>query len=252
MALAAAPAWAQDLPDLKRRGRLRVLAVFVPEGPQFVAPPRDPAPGFDREILEGFGRLHGLAVEVTPVPSWDGLAPALLAGRGDVIAGGFTDTAARRAVVDFTVEVFPTRDVVITRRPTPAILTLEQLRGARVGTIKGTSMAESLARAGVRQVDDSIPPGGVPRALREERFEAAVDGVEAALIASRNDPELQIGMFLGSAASLAYAVRKDSPLLRSALDDYLGNLRRTPTWNRLVVKYFGAAAPEILRRARSQ
>ena len=31
-----------------------------------------------------------------------------------------------------------------------------------------------------------------------------------------------------------------------------GNLRRTPTWDRLVVKYFGEAASEILRRARAQ
>jgi hypothetical protein len=69
-------------------------------------------------------------------------------------------------------------------------------------------------------------------------------------VAVRKDPQLQIGLFLGSSQSLAYGVRKTSPQLRAALDEYLGNLRRTPTWNRLVVKYFGAAAPEILRRAR--
>jgi hypothetical protein len=27
-------------------------------------------------------------------------------------------------------------------------------------------------------------------------------------------------------------------------------MRRTPTWNRLVVKYFSQAAPEVLRKAR--
>jgi hypothetical protein len=30
------------------------------------------------------------------------------------------------------------------------------------------------------------------------------------------------------------------------------NLRRTPTWNRLVLKYFGEQAPDILKRARGQ
>jgi hypothetical protein len=29
-------------------------------------------------------------------------------------------------------------------------------------------------------------------------------------------------------------------------------VRRTPTWNRLVVKYFGEDAPEILKRARAE
>ena len=38
--------------------------------------------------------------------------------------------------------------------------------------------------------------------------------------------------------------------LLAALNDYVSNVRRTPTWNRLVVKYFGEAAPEVLKAAR--
>jgi hypothetical protein len=30
------------------------------------------------------------------------------------------------------------------------------------------------------------------------------------------------------------------------------SMRRTPTWNRLVVKYFGEDAPELLRKARGE
>jgi ABC-type amino acid transport substrate-binding protein len=238
---------AQDLPEVKKSGRLRVLAVLVAEGPQFVT--TTPGQGFDAEILSGFARLHDLALEVVPVASWDGLVPALLKGRGDVIAGGFTETAARRGQVDFTVEVFPTRDVVLTRKPAPAITTVEELRRTTVATIKGTSMADALASLGVARVDASIPPGGVPSALREGRVAAAVDGLESALVASRADPDLQIGLFLGQSQSLAYAVRKDAPRLRAALDEYIGNVRRSGTWNRLAVKYFGPAAPEILKRA---
>ncbi len=47
-------------------------------------------------------------------------------------------------------------------------------------------------------------------------------------------------------------MRKEDPALLAPLNEYIGNLRRTPTWGRLVVKYFGEAAPEILRRARAQ
>ena len=56
----------------------------------------------------------------------------------------------------------------------------------------------------------------------------------------------------GPKASLAFGVRKQDGELRGALHDCVTNLRRTPTWNRLVVKYFGDAAVEILRRARSE
>jgi len=36
----------------------------------------------------------------------------------------------------------------------------------------------------------------------------------------------------------------------AALNEYIANLRRTPTWSRLVVRYFGADAIEVLKKAR--
>jgi ABC-type amino acid transport substrate-binding protein len=233
---------------IKASGTLRVLAVPVSEGPQFISIER-PADGFDAEILAGFARLHGLKMELVPVDTWDGLVPALLRDKGDVIAGGYTDTTVRRQQIAFTVEVFPTRDVVLTRKPYPPITTVEQLRKAHVGTIKGTSMSDAVASVGVERWDDTLPPGGVQAALREGRVDAAVDGLESALVATRNDPAVQVGMFVGGAQSLAYGVRKNAPGLLAALNEYLGNTRQSGTWNRLAVKYFGPAAPEILRRA---
>src|SRR5206468_11975911 len=104
---------AQDLPDLKASGKLRVLAVTVSEGPQFMSPAGAPDPGFDAEILAGFARLHGLTVERVSVASWDALAASLLKGLGDLVAGGYTSTAARRETVDFPVDALPTRDLGI-------------------------------------------------------------------------------------------------------------------------------------------
>lgn len=70
------------------------------------------------------------------------------------------------------------------------------------------------------------------------------------IVEARKDPALQIGGFLGPTTSVGFAVRKDAPGLRAALDDYVANLRRTPTWSRLVVKYFVESGLEILRRSR--
>jgi hypothetical protein len=67
-----------------------------------------------------------------------------------------------------------------------------------------------------------------------------------------NAPAFQIGMALGPAGDLAFAVNEEAPQLLEALNEYLGNLRRTPTWNRLAVEYFGEAAVDILRRARDE
>lgn len=72
-----------------------------------------------------------------------------------------------------------------------------------------------------------------------------------AVVAQRHDPALQLGVQMGDPQSLGFGVRHDQPKLRAALDAYLANVRRTPTWSRLVVKYFGPAGLEILRRSRS-
>jgi ABC-type amino acid transport substrate-binding protein len=171
-----------------------------------------------------------------------------------VIAGRFTVTEARKRQIDFTVEVFPTRNVVLTRRPHRMVETLEELREERVGTVKGTSMADAVAAARVppQNVDDTIPTGTLPAALKAGRATAIVLGVENAIADRHRDPDLQLGVFLGPPGSLAWGVRKTDPKLREALDGYLSSVRRTPTWSRLVVKYFGEDAPEILKKARAE
>jgi membrane-bound lytic murein transglycosylase F len=249
-ALLEAAGAAADMADVKARGTLRVLGVVRNQADDFLS--QTPGVGFDREVLEGFCNLHGLKLEVVPLRNWGDLIPALLQGRGDLIAGRFNVTPARLERIAFTAEVFPSRHVVMTRRPHRVVSSMEALREERVGTVKGTSMAEAVAAAGVppARVDDSIVTGTLPEALRAGRVTAVVLGVENAISAQRADPEIQLGAFVGPSSSLAYGLRREDAALLAALNEYIGNLRRTPTWNRLVVKYFGAAAPEVLRKAR--
>jgi membrane-bound lytic murein transglycosylase F len=242
---------AADLLEIQKRGTLRVLAVVTNEEAFFVSRRPGRPPGFDMEVLEGFASLHKLKVEVLPVSSWGALIPLLNRDKGDLIAGGFTDTESRRKLIAFTVEAFPTRSVVMTRKPAAPIRSIAELKGKRVGTIKGTFMEDELAAAGVTNVDSSIPTGGLPDALRASRVEAAVDGLEAALCAQAKDPDLQLGVFLGEPTSLAYGVRQEDQALLKALNEYVSNLRRTPTWSRLVVKYFGESAVELLKKTRT-
>ena len=246
---------AADLDQVRARGTLRVLAVLDPNRPEFFSTRADRPPGFDHEILTAFSEAHRLRLEVVPVPTWSGLVPALLAGKGDVIAGRFTATDSRRKLIHFTSEVFPYRLVVITRRPHRVVNSLAELREEKVGTMKGTNLAEAIAGAGVpaRNVVDDIPTGGFVDALRSGRVSAVVWGVESA-IASRqkDDADIQIGMFLGSPSSLAFGVRKSDAALLAELNAYIEGFRMTPSWSRLVVKYFGDAAPDILRKARGE
>ena len=75
------------------------------------------SPGFEREVLEGFARLHKLRFEVVPIARWEEAIPMLLRQEGDVL-GGISATPERPAQrVDFTIELLPARSIVVTQRP---------------------------------------------------------------------------------------------------------------------------------------
>jgi ABC-type amino acid transport substrate-binding protein len=226
---------------------LRVLVVLDLQRPEFFSD-NPAAPGFDREIIESFAVLHRLKLEVVTLSSWDEILPALLRKRGDVIVGGYRDTEARRREIAFTREVFPTRWVVVTRKPHRAVLSLQELRTERVATMKGTSMADGLTALGIPFTD--IPVGSFASALRTGQATAVVWSIERAMGGRREDPDLQFGLFFGDPGSLAFGVRKEDAALRQALDDHLANLRRSGGWNRRAVKYFGSDVVNVLKVAR--
>jgi membrane-bound lytic murein transglycosylase F len=243
---------ADQIPGLQH-GTLRV-AVWAEASPDLFAVQRAAVgqPGFEREIIEGFAALHRLQIEVVPAPGVDKLIPLLLADKADLIAGGFTETEARRKVVDFSAEIFPIRYVVLTARPHPPIRSLEALRAAeRVGTIKGTSWAEELAKTRVGNVDDSYASTQqLIAALRAGRIAATVMSVRTAIFERQKQPELEFGFVLDSTTRGCYGVPKNRPELLHALDAYIENVRHTATWSRLVIKYFGEDALEVLKSSR--
>jgi ABC-type amino acid transport substrate-binding protein len=255
-AVAVAPlslASAADLPQIEARGSIRVLAVLERDGGS-IAPQRRESPGFDYELIDGFARLRRLRVEIVPIDAWDKLVPALNEGCGDVIAGSFTATDARKQAIDFTAEVMPTRSVVVTRRPRPAVRTLAELRGEKITVFKGTSMAALLLSLGVpaSNLDHEVPAEGLSAGLLTGRVTCVVHDVQTAILDQRADPELQLGLFVGPSTSYAFGVRKSDTKLLGSLNEYIANVRRSGTWSRLTVKYFGEAALSILQKARAE
>jgi ABC-type amino acid transport substrate-binding protein len=242
---------AADLDAIAARGALRVL-VGAGEEPVWFGLKGGDAPGFEREVLEGFARLHKLRFEAVVVEDWAEAIPTLLQGHGDLLAG-VNDTPARRRQVDFTAELLPARNVVVTRRPQAPVLTAGELRAARFAVVPHTTWAEALEKAGVpasRRVAVEDVEAAFD-ALRAGRATATVTDVLDFLLQRRRDGDLQAGMALGGALSSAWAVRKTDPQLRRALDAYLVALRAGPNWSRLLVKYFGEDAPAVLGRAPS-
>jgi ABC-type amino acid transport substrate-binding protein len=244
----SASAGAVDLAEIRARGTLRVLAA-ADEEPAWFSLRSGPAPGFERDVLEGFARVNKLGFAVVPIPRWEQAIPMLLRGDGDLVAG-ISATAERRQRVAFSAELLPARRIVLTCRPGPPVRTLAQLRAARLVIVPGTAWADALEQAGIPLARAQKVPdiAGAIEALRTGHADATVTGVADFLLQRREYPELEAGLALGAPLSSAWAVRKDSPRLRQALDAYLAELRRGPNWSRLLVQYFGDDAPALLGR----
>jgi ABC-type amino acid transport substrate-binding protein len=244
-----APARA-DLAEVEQRGTLRVV-VSIDELPHMFSFEEGGHPGLEREMVEAFARSRGLRVEIVPVERFEDVIPTLLEGRGDLVTG-IINTAARRERIAFTVETLPARHVAVTRDPSPPVGTLADLRSRRVGTVAGSSWTDAALEAGVPE-ENLVQSEGAQRVLQDLR-EGTVDAVVMSVTdfaqAQREDGMLQAGILVGSAASAGWGVRKEDRELRRALDEFLGSLLRSPSWNQMVLKYFNKAALDLIARGR--
>lgn len=252
LALAPRPAAPADLKEIEARGTLRVLT-SVDEEPEMFNFGGSGEPGFEREMIEGFAKLHHLKIESVSVARFEDIIPRLLKGEGDTITG-IIDTEARRKLIDFTVEVFPARHVVVTYKPHKALNTIEELKQEKVGVVKGTSWAAAVTTAGVPASQVQAFPDRVAllEALRSDKITATAMSLSDLTLAMRRQPMLQPGMFLGTPSSAGWGVSKSDTALKAALNEYLSDARRGQTWSRLVVKYFGQDALGVLGRASKQ
>ena len=247
-----APSRAADLAEMKARGTLRAI-VAADEAPETFSLQASGPPGFERELLEGFASLHGLKVVAIPAKGYADRIPMLQRGAGDVIVAIF-DTEDRRRLVAFTTEVMPTHNVAVSLPPRPRVPTLEELKALAggIGVVKGAKPAETAVEAGVPA---SALVGFATRddlvdALRSGQVAAAILPVSEMAVAAKRVAGLQAGVTVGPPGRVAWAVAKPDRVLQEALDGYLANVRRGPTWSRLIVKYFGDQALSVLGRAR--
>jgi polar amino acid transport system substrate-binding protein len=247
---AAARVAATDLPEMKTRGVLRVIAA-AEEAPETFSFAGGDNPGLDRELAEGFARLHGLRLEPVKAKTYADRIPSLTRGDGDLIVAIF-DTEDRRKLVDFTVEIMPTHNVAVTLGTRAAVASLAELKTLKVGVVRGTKPAEETLDAGVpasglqlfTALDD------MTQALRAGTIDTMVVPVSELAVASRTTKGLVPGTTVGPTGKVAWAVRKQDAALRAALDDYLSNIRKSPSWSRLIVKYFGDQALQVLGRSK--
>jgi ABC-type amino acid transport substrate-binding protein len=242
------PLHAADLAEVRTRGALRAI-VAADEAPETFDAKGGTRPGFERELVETFARVQGVKIEVVTAKSLADRIPMLLAGRGDFIVAIF-DTPERRQQIAFTAEIMPTYNVAVTLAPKPAPKTLEELRREKVGVVRGAAPGDDAAAAGVQSLQRFESMGEMLPALGRGDIGALVIPISEFALAAKREPKLTAGVAVGATGSICWGVRKEDAGLRAALDTHLANVRKSASWNLLLVKYFGEQAPLVLGRRR--
>jgi membrane-bound lytic murein transglycosylase MltF len=250
--------WTGDLPEMAERRVVRVLTVYEPQYFGFDGTRNVGTVAEGAALLEEFlndrldtGRLP-VHVIMFPV-SRDLLLPFLEEGRGDIAAGGLSITPQRLERVDFGDPVATgVSEIVVTGPDVEAPDSIDDLGSIELHVRPSSSYWESLQALDQRLRDAGKP--GLNLVAADEFLDdsdllelVSSGGLPATVVYdyqaafwSQVFPDLAVqgDLIVRPDVSLGWAVRKGSPILREALDDFIGQTGQgTMLGNVLIRRY---------------
>jgi membrane-bound lytic murein transglycosylase MltF len=195
-----------------------------------------------------------LKVRVVFVPvARDQLFSGLVAGKGDVAASNLTITPERQKVVDFASSAYANvSEVVLSGPASPRVSSVDDLAGKEVFVRKSASYYESLVALNQRFAAQKQPPVNIKLAPEELEDEDLVEMLNAGLLPlivmdkhiadfwKQVFPKVTVhdGIAIRTGGDISWAMRKGSPQLKAALDDFIARHRKgTTTGNIILARY---------------
>jgi polar amino acid transport system substrate-binding protein len=206
-------ATAGTLDEIAKRGELRIACQT--QGPPFSFVDRNgDRTGSSIEFCEMIAKEMGVKVKFLNY-DWDGLIPALLSKKADMLAADMTPTLKRAMKIAFTTPFMYTGSVVFVKQDSP-IQKIEDVRkpGTKIAVLLG-STGETDAKKAFPEAELKTYKGGGPlliNAVIGGHADAGVNDGSAVRGQSANFPPNSIRILQGqlSKSPLAFAVRYDS------------------------------------------
>lgn len=214
-------ATAGTLEEILKRGELRVACQT--QGPPFSFVDRNgKQAGSSIEITRLIAKEMGVKVKFLSY-DWDGLIPALLSKKADMLAADMTPTLKRAMKISFADPFMYTGSVVFVKQDSP-IKTIEDVKkpGIKMAVLLG-STGENDAKKAFPEAKFKTYKGGGPlliNAVMAGHTEAGVNDGSAVRGQAASFPPGSIRVLEGqlSQSPLSFAVRYDSPDLREWLN----------------------------------
>ncbi len=238
----------RDLDDIRKSGKLRVLLAYDPIN-YFIY--RGAPMGYSYELAERFAKELGVRLEVVPVRDLDSQIPMLRNGEGDLVAHFMTVTPIRSRSVDFSTPLDSTSQVLVQRRQAGrenggVIRDPRQLAGERVH-VRGksayfTTLKEIMEHYGITinvvPAPGSLTTGDLIRQVDDGTIRFTVADSNIAVPHLALYPDIDIGMRLSGRQPLAWALRRNCPEFRAALDAWLEKEKRSGVIDTIHHKYY--------------
>lgn len=270
--------WTGDLDELAKRGFIRVavpfgLATCFFDGPHQKGPVHDLLMEFEKFLRRRLGKKReDLTLVILPTSRADQFR-ALVDGTADIAAGNLTITPERAALVDFSRPFrSDVREVLVTGPAAPKVQSFEDMLATPVHVRRSSSFFEHLGELNAERMAAGKPPFPVVAADEHLQVEDLLEMVNVGLIPATiaDDPEalylaqaldqitVHEDLALREDQQIAWAVRKNSPKLRQALDDFMTeSAKGTHLGNVIIGKYLdniqwikNAFAPDDQERLR--
>ena len=255
-----------DWDAIVKRRMVRALVVysrtlyFVDRGKQGGATYRM-LKAFEDEVNARLGKKAlGFHVVFVPV-SRDALIPALLDGRGDLVAANLVQTPQRAEQVDFSASLLDGVDeLVVTGPGGPAISSVEELAGREVHVRRSSSYWEHLEALNARLTAEGKPSVTLVPAPEDLEDEDLLEFVNAGLIpitvcdvfharfwksfykALKFDPAVAISRD----ESVVWLMRKDSPQLKAVVDGFVRRHRKGTTFGNILLRQYQQRPRSVL------
>lgn len=214
-----------DLPALRKRGVLRLLA------PRFDEDPSLPREGFPlasyRDTAEAFARSLDLQPQWILVDDFNALTQAVLQGHGDLIVTNLTRTDSRDDLLAFSVPLAIVDEVLIVPTSSTA-MTLEEIDDLQIVVPAGTAWAETAEQLAARypHISLQLEPGA---RSDWEMLDGVASGVYQATmldsdVAAALIPMVEgvrIGPVISQGREIGWAMRPGNDQLQRALNKYL-------------------------------
>lgn len=211
---------------------------FPPFG--FVDKDGKPA-GFDVEAVNWIAAKMGFKVTHQPT-DWDGIIPALNAGKIDFIASGMSATAERAKIVNFTIPYYSVTQVLVVRADETRTLDEMLTSGAKLGVQRGTVTAGLLEELSKKDgyKFELVQYDSTDLSMQDlplKRIDGSgMDSSIAYEVMKGTDYKVG-GTFDAAPEDYAYAVRKDDAELLKTLNEGLKLLMADPYWEELKAKW---------------